>query len=118
MKIVFDKKKKKESEPEPEQKVYSHRASVDLGIGKDAVDLPIPPPVSKPLPNPTPNPEPEPEDSVKFIVEDFKRTYSSVFGFDSVIPSSRDVLMLNLLFGIYGELVKLNEKFNDEEEDE
>ena len=47
-------------------------------------------------------------------VEFFKNNYLNTFGMDSLIPSSGEVLRLNLLFAIWRELKVLNDKFDEE----
>ena len=54
-----------------------------------------------------------PKPPVRLDIEAFKSEFMSVFGIESIIPSNKDVLVLNLLFSIYGELRKLNDKFEE-----
>jgi hypothetical protein len=120
MKIVFEGKDKKVDAkkdgkfkllPVPDE-IYDRAStgsvSAGLSVGnlsKSYVGGVVPePPLEVPKP-PTP---------VRPDIEAFKNEFMGVFGIESIIPSNKDVLVLNLLFSIYGELRKLNDKFTEE----
>jgi hypothetical protein len=64
------------------------------------------PPLDVPKPPVTP---------VRADIESFKSDFMSVFGIESIIPSNKDVLILNLLFAIFSQLKDLNDKFTEKE---
>jgi hypothetical protein len=123
VKVVFEGKGKKDKvddggrckllpvEPEVYDKPSTSGVTAGLGVGR------ISPRVEQ---SRVVSPEPEmpplevPKPPVRADVESFKTDYMSVFGIDSIIPSNKDVLELNLLFAIYGELKRLNDKFNED----
>ena len=63
---------------------------------------------------PTPPPQHREKTSpVDSEINYFKENYGSVFGMDSLIPSSKEIIELNLLFAIYSELANLRAELRE-----
>ena len=105
MKVVFERKKDKVVEPElaipkPDDimKVYSDKQDVNIRSVKSSQAKSQVEPERKEVVSPV-------NDEIEYL----KSKYLGVFGLESIIPSNKDVLTLNLLFAIYSELVGLRE---------
>ena len=96
---------------------YDKLVSMSSDLGDD-IKPPVPPVDmvrERVIPSgsvPPPPPSGRAENLVSGEIEYFKRFYGNVFGMDSLVPSSGEVLRLNLLFSIYSELRGVNDRLD------